>query len=800
MTGPGEPSYRSFPTTEASSSTLPSSLVESVLGSDSESIDQHEGADETGLTEEIAERLRFPSIQGEVESRRSTGNRSNQTTPEVRNPPQEQPTNSQILNLAADFRLVQQLRSNARVLRNMATRPPRRGARDAPSFDGSKPLELPRFLEDVEMIVDDAGFMDDASKLKYALYYASTEVVELWKTIPEVGARNPDWDTIKKKMKEHYPVLEEGKRYSRGDLEQIAIEWAEKGIRNRDELGEYRRAFTTRYNYLLARNKMSEYEAEHIFLRAFTGDLRTAVLRKLEITQPDHEEGDPYEVEKVVAQANLILGGTAYRNASSTSTPQGGSSTTSASKVKQEDVNLSTIMNTLKSFQVQIDSLARGPSSAPPFRPTQQSNPRPAGCAFCGEIGHYIRQCPRVPDFIQAGKCVRDAQGKILLPNGNFVHSGIPGRNLMERVDNYHRSLGGQNNGQASNDAHIASNSISFFDVSAQPAAEPRDSQVMFADSVEEEESDKEVDIEVERLEVLLNEAKKKTANNRRGKQEAAKDRPKAREKQSAAQPSTSSQVAPTPPRAPKPNDITKAPPVQPQFKFISGIEDPAIVKSVIDRSLDAPVTISQRELLALAPDVRKKIKDLTTTKKVTNNNVNYMEAAGDDESNASERPLVVYAESENRQNIIWESLPLRTMEGVIEDKIKAELTLDQGASCCLMREDVWKRIGTHLHPNETTLLETADLGVTRTIGKIPNVKLTIGGIDFNLPMHVVTDGPFLILIGRPFFAASECETKDYATGEQLVTISDPQNRNNKSMIATGSRTVGRPVLQPDFQ
>ena len=54
-----------------------------------------------------------------------------------------------------------------------------------------------------------------------------------------------------------------------------------------------------------------------------------------------------------------------------------------------------------------------------------------------------------------------------------------------------------------------------------------------------------------------------------------------------------------------------------PQYKYQTPVEDPKLARAVLDRALDVKIELSQRELLALSPDVRKQIKELTTTKRV---------------------------------------------------------------------------------------------------------------------------------------------------------------------------------------
>ena len=54
-------------------------------------------------------------------------------------------------------------------------------------------------------------------------------------------------------------------------------------------------------------------------------------------------------------------------------------------------------------------------------------------------------------------------------------------------------------------------------------------------------------------------------------------------------------------------------------YKTLPPIHDPQIALEVYKRSMEAPITITQPELLSLSPEVRSKVRDSTTTKRVPN-------------------------------------------------------------------------------------------------------------------------------------------------------------------------------------
>ena len=65
----------------------------------------------------------------------------------------------------------------------------------------------------------------------------------------------------------------------------------------------------------------------------------------------------------------------------------------------------------------------------------QRNPPSGSGCMFCSGRDHYIRECTIAKEYIQAGKAVRNWDGRLALPNNRFPPGETPGRNLREKFD-----------------------------------------------------------------------------------------------------------------------------------------------------------------------------------------------------------------------------------------------------------------------------------------------------------------------------------------------------------------------------
>lgn len=119
--------------------------------------------------------------------------------------------------------------------------------------------------------------------------------------------------------------------------------------------------------------------------------------------------------------------------------------------VKTEPLNLMALAQQLRENPEGLDMIrtlfAQGGGPRGPALPPRGRYPSPnygggmvrrIECTFCGGE-HFIRECAKVEDYIQAGKCRRNFKNRVVLPNGAPVFREGAGRTLMEGVDAWHR-------------------------------------------------------------------------------------------------------------------------------------------------------------------------------------------------------------------------------------------------------------------------------------------------------------------------------------------------------------------------
>ena len=211
-----------------------------------------------------------------------------------------------------------------------------------------------------------------------------------------------------------------------------------------------------------------------------------------------------------------------------------------------------------------------------------------------------------------------------------------------------------------------------------------------------------------------------------------------------------------------------------PQFRYQTPVEDPKLAKSVLERALDSKIELSQRELLALSPDVRKQIKEMTTTKRV---------AAGIYAEDTKDREEVALlgevhdARDQEMEEVAAESVALRCLDVLMEGNVTTNCILDQGCQIIAISKAVWEALGVPVLNERQISMTAANGTVERSIGLIPRLKLQFGPVEMVVQAHVMNNAPFNVLLGRPFFQAGRCRTTDFANGEQHITLTDPRTK-----------------------
>jgi hypothetical protein len=142
------------------------------------------------------------------------------------------------------------------------------------------------------------------------------------------------------------------------------------------------------------------------------------------------------------------------------------------------------------------------------------------------------------------------------------------------------------------------------------------------------------------------------------------------------------------------------------------------------------------------------------------------------------------------------DSHALRSIFMKVHHRDSIESILDPGCQIVAMSEAVCLHLGLAYDPSIFLIMESANGSHDRSLGLARNVHCKIGGINLYLQMHVIRSPAYDILIGRPFDVLTRSIVHNYADENQTITIHDPNSRN-VSTIPTFSRGRPRFRLKP---
>ncbi|KAJ7017021.1 hypothetical protein C8F04DRAFT_1280202 [Mycena alexandri] len=426
----------------------------------------------------------------------------------------------------------------------------------APTFDSTNPRELPRFFTDLEFHFTCCGVTDSTEKKSHATRFLRFRDQDAWESLPEFTTATTSYLEFKAAAVKLYPGTDADKKYTLADLDVL-------------------------------------------------------------VKQPDIGPEDAYSLADLKEAADFVLQGTSIKTTSSSDF-----SSPSPTQIKSEP-EIAVLGSTFtKTSYILLEN----------------TNTRPDGCTSCNGP-HYIVNCETVTADSQTGICKRDINGRVVLPSGVFVPRHVQGRNLRERIQEWHHQIPGQ----------VAAAQM-MLDTRQNPVFMQTSNRL----SIEERQAC--LDQENEALEKLRQAQYIQTRAQAHRVTETGghiEEPEQPIHRVLPRPPVAPAHIPAPPPRAPavparaepriqrmpehpyanahdaayaEPkgrNFGVPAPPIpatkrhDPAYRSAAPVVDNKISANIFDRSMDAPVTLSQRELLSIAPDLRNQYKEVTTSRRV---------------------------------------------------------------------------------------------------------------------------------------------------------------------------------------
>jgi hypothetical protein len=250
---------------------------------------------------------------------------------------------------------------------------------------------------------------------------------------------------------------------------------------------------------------------------------------------------------------------------------------------------------------------------------------------------------------------------------------------------------------------------------------------------------------------------------------------------------------------------------------------------------MDSPITITQRELLSLSPEVRSQVRDVTTTRRIPNNPaiVSQNSLQLDEENTADLQIDILHARQcihnrippkgaiiiddpvdryyrslqpgeapdPERLSVAKDSSAVRSIFAIIDSTRRKECILDPGCQIIAMSEDTCHELALAYDPRIRLNMQSANGNTDWSLGLARNVPFTIGAITLYMQVHIINSPAYDILLGRPFDILTESIVRNFANEDQTVTITDP-NSGQRYTIPTFPRGRGHSlkIARQDFR
>ncbi|KAJ7048696.1 hypothetical protein C8F01DRAFT_1276170 [Mycena amicta] len=707
---------------------------------------------------------------------------------------------------------------------------PARGAHTAPKFDSSKPEELRRYFNDVEYLLEQANITDEAQMKKACVRYMSVQDQELLEGLIEFTDANKTYDEFKSAARAMYAGNDDDHLYTLKDWDAHLGSISRQGIRSEKDLATFYRDFIRIGRYLITKNRLSETEQSHAFLRALQpASLQIAVKQRLQILKPNIHADDPYALSDLYDAAKFALAGTTFYPLSPPAPEPA---------VKTESSDIAALLKAVTQL-VQVMSTQAKPGASSDNRDNRsngnQQRSQVPGCAYCEDLSHFFRDCPIVTEDKKKGVCKLGSRGRLVTPIGTTPPM-IDGAGLRKRFMKWHEE----------NPGHLVTPQL-ILGLAATPGTT---STFILTDEQRAETLVTELNAVRTRM------AARKATEAQADPKVAKPTTPPAADPAPVPVSDTTIPVQPSVPFPPHPyaaaRDAAYAPPAdrnvgavpKPNNRPPAPVSKDGDERKVFNASLDAQITISNRDLLSVAPGIRTLYRDAVTPRRSPANQpaTQLLNAVDDPFGSLEDYATDDSTKNDDRETAIFNSLPaayttaahsipspptdgivasdpfevyynegripeglvvsaeakaIRSILLVVDNQQAIESIVDPGSQICAMSEAICHELALVYDPTIILQMQSANGAITPSLGLARNVPFRIGDIILYLQVHIVRNPAYDILLGRPFDVLTHSVVRNYGNDDQTITIVDP-NTGKTATVPTIPRGSSRGNT-PDF-
>ena len=184
---------------------------------------------------------------------------------------------------------------------------PARGESFTPTFDSTKPQELPRFFDEIKYLISQSTISDEIDKKRHVLYYVDFEIAQTWRCLPEFANPSSFYIDFKKAILYFYHEASGDSIYSLSDLQSLFNKYQLIGITSIINLSSYHLQFIAITSWLIDNHQLDILEQKQTYICVFQPQLLARIIDWLHIKKPDHHPNIPYLIKDVYEAAQFIL-------------------------------------------------------------------------------------------------------------------------------------------------------------------------------------------------------------------------------------------------------------------------------------------------------------------------------------------------------------------------------------------------------------------------------------------------------------------------------------------------------------
>ncbi|KAF8232157.1 hypothetical protein L208DRAFT_1273442 [Tricholoma matsutake] len=382
-------------------------------------------------------------------------------------------------------------------------------------------------------------------------------------------------------------------------------------------------------------------------------------------------------------------------------------------------------------------------------------------CIFCGLTGHFISDCLVYQSYINEGKCKKNTEGKIILPNGQFTPRNIPGHFIKDRIDKWTQ----QNS--PSNVTPLLMYNIAPSTVSLTPS---RGVYQITNISTMAEDHIAQLEQEIYALQSGRPFVQGLPLGVKSHTLTPTPEHPTLRGKGMKTYKGYTHTLA-LPYLPPHEHNFTLTGKAKdgPLYHTQAPILKDKITEDVFTQSMKMPIiTLIPKELLSLSPKVCMKWKKQVTARHIQqpkgNNTTNLL----NDDIFMIDDPYKTYISSLHHGEIpkpfiaAKESHSIRSVIMNINGRNPVESVVNPGSSIIAMSEEVCHKLVLAYDPLIHIPLQSANGGIDQSLGLAWNVPCKVGSITLYMQIHIIHDPAYNILLRRPFNVLTESMVKNY--------------------------------------